>query len=136
MADTWYYCCTRCGEIFESETEEQLCPSCREVMTKSAKHREAVTFPKPCEICGETFAAKSPQARFCPACRVERRREQSKEWDSRNSEIRKAKQLERYYTAKARDKSLPAKPAVSIAERCRQAAEMGLTYGQYMAKFG
>lgn len=135
MADNWYYCCTRCGKIFESETEEQLCPSCREVMEKSAKHCEAVIFQKPCEICGETFAAKSPQARFCPACGLKRKREQSRSWGEKNSEYRKARQLERYYAEKAKSKSRPAKPAVSIEERCRQAAEMGLSYGQYMAKY-
>lgn len=72
--------CKRCGAVFDSDKEEAyLCPACA-LQTK----RESVVRPRTCHQCGAVFDG-GPRAWYCPACRDERRRAQSREWKKRKT---------------------------------------------------
>lgn len=73
---------------------------------------------KTCEMCGKVFVAH-PNARFCLDCKHERERENKKNWK---------------YKKKSK---MPEKPdGISAGEICVLAKKEGMTYGQYVAKYG
>ena len=63
--------CRRCGAEFPAptETERTLCDACRK-----AVRRESVIRDRACTVCGVSFPG-GPSAKYCPRCRVEKRRE-------------------------------------------------------------
>lgn len=75
-----------------------------------------------CE-CGEQFIAGNKTAKYCPVCRVERRRKTSREW---NKSVRSVKVI----PAPVKEK----KVFVSLTETAARAKAAGLTYGEYVAK--
>lgn len=71
-----------------------------------------------CRQCGEGYIAYHPSAKFCPDCRAARKKGQD---CSRVREQRRKK---------------GARPALSLSEACRAARAAGLTYGQWVMKYG
>ncbi|MBQ3330301.1 MAG: hypothetical protein IJG87_03885 [Ruminococcus sp.] len=119
--DSHIYCCSRCGEIFESKTDEELCASCRVVMQRS--RAQTIIYEHTCERCGSKYKSKGKTARYCLDCPQEVQREKAKKWNER-----------------ARTAPPPKKKAVkppeehrSIAEICKLAELNGITYGRAVA---
>ena len=65
--------CKRCGTQFQSDKPDTcLCPVCR----KKAK-QDSVVRARTCRQCGKAFPG-GPRAWYCPSCRADRKRAQSK----------------------------------------------------------
>ena len=66
--------CRDCGKVFEVEPgkTQYLCSDCYKRTKSSGVLRERV-----CKMCGSTFLGY-PRSFYCPACSLERRREQSR----------------------------------------------------------
>lgn len=86
--DKHIYCCQRCGDIFESDTDENFCEPCRAMKAKSEKHAksaqkvvQAAKISVTCVDCGTVFEcrAATPTER-CTVCRRKRAREKQKEY--------------------------------------------------------
>jgi predicted nucleic acid-binding Zn-ribbon protein len=83
----WFYC-QRCGEIFGSESEEELCEPCRAMKAKSAKYSKAVQrfldkakITVTCADCGKTFQSRAKiPGDYCYLCRRKRAVEKQKEY--------------------------------------------------------
>lgn len=78
---------------------------------------------KECQICHRQFEALGNRAAYCPECKLMRARERGI--------VNKRKSRE-----KKKMESNAKKPIVSIAEQDRKAKAVGLSYGQYGAKYG
>lgn len=111
------YCCDRCGTIFESETDEDYCESCRALFRRS-RPRTAVYLHE-CEVCGRKYRSKSktPARPLCPDCKAA---EQHMNAERLSPPKRAARRTQ---------------PAESIADICRLAELYGMTYGEYVAKY-
>lgn len=80
-------------------------------------------FNKTCQVCGNAFIAQSGSARYCLDCRYKTIRERDNQ-----------KQRERrHYEAAGRKKVTPVHSVQEISEKARAA---GMTYGQYVARYG
>lgn len=88
------YCCQRCGDIFESDTDENLCEPCRAMKAKSEKYAksaqkvvQAAKISVICADCGKLFVcyAANPTER-CTLCREKRAREKQKEYRRKERE--------------------------------------------------
>jgi rubrerythrin len=64
--------CAKCGELFEGEKEQRLCPACR--AAEMAKPR---MIEHTCPTCDAVFIG-GHRATYCPACRLERQKESSR----------------------------------------------------------
>lgn len=96
------------------------------------------TYPRICAVCGEPFQARSPSGRYCdkPDCQKELRRIKSQRKravkGSEEGVVRDYAQEERVREAyKAFKKS-----DASIREIANKAAELGMSYGQYVGRYG
>lgn len=124
MSEMHIYCCDRCGGIFESATAEEFCESCRKSL--SAPTARVLTYQHTCVRCGTAFASKASQGKYCSACRRIVSNEQKARWAYENEKTEQMPQRTR-----------PGKKGnASIAEIAKKAAEMGMSYGAYVAKFG
>lgn len=82
----WLYC-QRCGEIFGSESEEELCEPCRAMKAKSAKYAKAihefinsVKITAICVDCGKAFECRTKKpCERCYLCRRKQVAEKQKE---------------------------------------------------------
>lgn len=92
--DKHIYCCHRCGDIFESDTDEDFCEPCRAMKAKSAKYSnsaqkvvQAAKIMVTCVDCGTVFEcrAATPTER-CTVCRRKRAREKQKEYRRKERE--------------------------------------------------
>lgn len=78
---------------------------------------------KVCQRCHRQFEALGNRAMYCPECKPKH----VKEREANNKrECARRKRLEQDTK----------KPVVSIEEQTRRAKEAGMTYGQYVAKYG
>lgn len=111
------YCCNRCGAIFESETDEDHCESCRALFRRS-RPRTAVYLHK-CGVCGKKYRSKSktPARPLCPDCKAAEQRMNAERLSPPKRAARRTQ------------------PAESIADICRLAELYGMTYGEYVAKY-
>lgn len=73
---------------------------------------------KVCMMCFREFLTKSHRAECCPECRTRRMYDVQAEYRRRKKEAKKAKQVSR------------------ISEIAALAAAEGMSYGQYVAKYG
>ena len=78
-----YRRCRRCGKEFPApnRTEQTLCDVCRKIVKQ-----ESVKRPRQCTVCGARFIG-GPSAKYCPDCRVEKRKERDREF-KRNGPVR------------------------------------------------
>ena len=105
--------CGQCGKVFVTTNHNQKYCSveCRDKAYKEKPYKPLGTRVFECEFCGELFEADAKR-RFCtPECR--RKAEQGKK------KIRK-----------------PKKPKLSLIDVAKLCREEGLSYGQYVAKYG
>ena len=75
-----------------------------------------------CQMCGCTFEAKSNRARFCMECRKQRKKE-----------FERIRTFGRAFSLDAKKKE---KNFLGIAEISVKAKNLGISYGQYVARFG
>jgi len=124
-----YNICKTCGTIFETERGyRDFCDSCR------VPYKKPEVLPKPqlkykprkCKFCGAVIKQPKKAQRVCDECRTPAKRKS-------NAERFRAIQQR---VAEAQRKAQPQKPALTIEEVNRMALSMGLTYGQFMAKYG
>lgn len=91
-----------------------------------------------CEMCGETFEAKSKLARYCEECKIERRRQRhavyreikrimAKEAARKGCDIRNVSDR-KYIKAEIKDENM-----IDIAKIAKEARKRGMTYGQFVA---
>lgn len=81
---------------------------------------------KNCVMCSAEYVTRGKRARFCPACRILRQREQSR----RNSQARREKARQENTTAIAR-----AKEKTKREQRIdinAEAKKSGMSYGKYV----
>ena len=92
-----------------------------------------------CEMCGETFEAKSKLARYCEECKIERRRQRhavyrerkrmmAKEAARKGCDIRNISDR-KYFKSEIRDANM-----IDIAKIAKEARKLGMTYGQFVAR--
>ena len=112
--DNHIYCCNRCGTIFESETDEDYCESCRALFRRS-RPRTAVYLHE-CGVCGRKYRSKSktPARPLCPDCKAAEQR-------------MSAERL-----SPSPKKPAPA-PKLTIADIDSLARERGISYGRAVA---
>lgn len=84
--------CRDCGKVFEVEPgkTQYLCSDCYKRTKSSGVLRERV-----CKMCGSTFLGY-PRSFYCPACSLERRREQSRA-NRKNGTARLDRKAEAWY---------------------------------------
>lgn len=87
-----------------------------------------------CPRCGQIFESISTQAVYCPACRPVVQHEKTRAYYLRNRDRICEESREQYRTTK-HSSGRHSRSAASIGEICRRAAEMHMTYGEYVAKF-
>lgn len=75
-----------------------------------------------CDFCGRTFEAGNRSAKLCPECRKVRRRDAER----RRRAGRRVKQ----------EKTNSECNEMSAAEISAEARKLGISYGQYVARFG
>lgn len=91
-----------------------------------------------CEMCGETFEAKSKLARYCEDCKIkrinqrnavyrERKRIMAKEAKRKGCDIRNVSER-KYIKAEIKDENM-----IDIAKIAKEARKRGMTYGQFVA---
>lgn len=80
-----------------------------------------------CEICGEPFTTEHKR-KYCEECR--------KMMAEISSHIRSEEERTKYAYEKYMAKSREKRAGMSISEIVNAAREEGLTYGQYVAKYG
>lgn len=114
MDKTYTFCCKRCGDIFESTGEPDFCESCRKIVY-SAQKKRVYAVKKQCEVCGAEFITMGNAKRVCPECRAFAQNHRAKHTP---------------------EKPKPKRTQNDIVNAVKQAQEMGLTYGEYMAKYG
>jgi hypothetical protein len=113
--------CKFCGNSFATRHSTQLycCKSCSSQAFADLKAElatgEAITHRLKCNFCGKPFTNKRRKSYCSNECRL-----------MANG---------RCARPKPKDKKAE-KPKVSIAEVCVLARQQGLTYGQYVAKYG
>lgn len=78
---------------------------------------------KECQRCHRQFEALGNRAAYCPECNPIHVKE------------RQAKNNKKYESRKRLEKDTK-KPVVSLAEQNKKALAAGMTYGQYVAKYG
>ena len=83
-----------------------------------------------CEMCGETFEAKSKLARYCEECKIERRRQRNAVYRERKRIMAKeAARKGRDMKAEIKDENM-----MDISQIAKEARKRGMTYGQFVAK--
>lgn len=87
-------------------------------------------FTITCEMCGETFEAKSKIARYCEECKIERRRQRHAVYRERKRMMAKeAERKGRNMKAEIKDENM-----MDISQIAKEARKRGMTYGQFVAK--
>lgn len=92
-----------------------------------------MTVSKRCKKCGDMMRNVHPYKRFCDACIKEKARQKAK----LNYEKKKAQQqgVISAMQAKKPDKKVALKPRIKSIEQCvREAAALGISYGQYVQR--
>lgn len=120
MSETHIYCCEQCGEIFEDVGDPRFCPSCRK--SQEPTRAKVVTYEHICIACERRFTSRSHNTQYCNDCRTVTHSKQKKEWEQNNR------------VSKPRRRTAQPKTA-SIGEICKRAAELHMTYGEYVAKY-
>ena len=109
--------CIECGTEFETQRGGRFCSECRVARIRKSKRRwaadnvgkcrenwdkwyaEKIKAPPyvhiKCFRCGHIFEAKTRKAKFCETCKLEKKRENTREWKRRNPELVK-EQKKRY----------------------------------------
>lgn len=113
MNKTYTFCCKRCGSIFESTGDPDFCEDCRKIVYDTHKRR-IYAVRKQCEVCGTDFIAASNAFRVCPECRA----------------VMNCRRVQQDHKPKKKR----TQPDIATAVKLAQAA--GLSYGEYMAKYG
>lgn len=116
MNKTYTFCCKRCGNIFESAGDPDFCEDCRKIVYHPAKKKTCVTR-KLCNVCGRSFVTTAAKRIICPECR------------SRTA-------AESEYTINRPVKKPKKRTMPDIVTAVRQAQSEGLSYGEYIAKYG
>lgn len=121
-AETHVYCCDRCGEIFEDVEEQAFCEECRKALSQPAAR--VIVYEHTCIRCGKTYQSKAVHGKYCSSCRNIVHAEQKQQWGHKNPiNVVKTK----------RSKSRGQK---GIIEDAKRAADLGMSYGAYKAKYG
>ena len=112
------FVCKDCGNEYKSTAEKsQYCDDCKQ--KRRNKKREFR-----CMDCGKTFYSTACAAARCEACRKARKQMQDNE---------------RYSGAihyRPEPKKIPYKKPTTITEVVKAAAAMGLSYGDYVRRYG
>lgn len=119
------YCCERCGGIFESVKTEAFCEECRKSL--STPTARVLTYQHTCTRCGTEYVSKSATGKYCSVCRRIVANEQKARW---------AYEQEAKYGKPEPPKRKAKKGNAGIAEIVKKATAMGLSYGEYVSKFG
>lgn len=82
-----------------------------------------------CEKCGQIFEVEAYNAKYCEICRIQMRRKRQRIWDSTR---RQALREERAEEGKRKHP----KPKESIESKVKKAQVLGLSYGEYVARYG
>ena len=88
---------------------------------------------KLCAYCGKTFVAKSPTTLYCSHDCYNATRRKSYRFRESKEELEEIRRAGESYTPKPKKKK---KSGKTIAEVCREAREYGMSYGQYVARYG
>ena len=99
------------------------------------------TYPRICAVCGEPFEAVSPTGRYCP--KEECQRQKKEDYKQKKREIR-LKHLEAGEDIDLRGRFkiiheaevAHKKSHDSIMEVMKKATEKGMSYGEYVGKYG
>ena len=108
--------CVICGKPFTSARPDSKCCSreCKYEKAKEyAKAERKVHKEKTCPVCGTIFTASSPERKYCSMVCARRHA----------NEVR-------------REKRNPKVKDADIREIVRRANEMGVSYGEYVARWG
>lgn len=115
--------CRECGKTFLAKNKKRIyCDDCG-----IARHREAArlrqqqqrkSHEKICAVCGKVFQTQHGQAKYCSIeCATK----------ARNA---------REYVARPKVKEASKPKKTNIREVVAEAERLGLTYGQYVARYG
>ena len=86
-----------------------------------------------CEMCGETFEAKSKLARYCEDCRLIRFSQKQKEYKAKK---RREKQIEEQKKRQKKEARSDKDNMQQIAVLAQKARQIGMTYGEYVGRYG
>lgn len=125
-------CCERCGEIFEAAKDERYCEDCRKALDTvkafKAKLRNAMIADLVCTRCGKQFMGNYSTAKYCEDCRKAVQREYRLRHQQKT--VRPVPDSPQSQPSRAKKQ----KPDESIVQCAKRAAEMGISYGEYVAR--
>lgn len=115
--------CADCGKTFLAKNTKRIyCDDCG-----IARHREAARlrqqqqrtiYEKTCPTCGKTFQTQHYNTKYC------------------STECAMKARMAKEYVSRPKVKEAPKPKKTNIREVVAEAERLGLTYGQYVARFG
>ena len=124
MSEMHVFCCERCGDIFEAETEQAFCKDGRKALAQPTAR--VTIYEHICTRCGKKYDSRKAQGKYCPDCRPIVCNQQKMEWAARNGK----------YDYEPAPKKRITKGNEGITDIVKKAAALGMSYGQYMSKYG
>lgn len=117
--------CVICGKPFRANYKETQCCSqeCRSQLQSIRNHERVANLEHVCPYCGKTYITAYAKKRYCSAeCLKAATKAKKREYEQRRKE----------------KETLPPKEEpkkiLTLKDEVTKATELGLSYGQYMAK--